>query len=72
MQVNLYYKCSGYAGADPYLLNRMLIIKGWITVFLTDAKIQISPRQTNYSLYYKKISAGARVNYSLTTTLLWY
>ena len=30
------------------------------------------PRQTNYSPYYNKISADVRVNYSLTTTLLWY
>ncbi|MBQ5473576.1 MAG: hypothetical protein IIT65_02530, partial [Lachnospiraceae bacterium] len=23
----------GYAGADPYLLKRILIIRGWLTVF---------------------------------------
>lgn len=28
-------------GSNPYLLNRMLIIRGWLMVFLTDAMIQI-------------------------------
>lgn len=27
---------------------------------------------TNYFPYYNKISVDVRVNYSLTTTLLWY
>ncbi len=39
--------------------------KNWLGKYI------ISPRQTNYSPYYK-ISADARVNYFLTTTLLWY
>ena len=58
----------GYAGADPYLLNRMLIIRGLADSLFCGCLIQGTVRQANYSPYYKK-SATVGVNYSLTITL---
>ena len=50
----------------------MFIIRGWLTVSFTDVKILMAICHTNYFPYYNKISVDVRVNYSLTTTLLWY
>ena len=51
----------------------MFIIRGWLTVLLTDV---INPKKSMpyqlLPLIIIKISAGVRVNYSPTTTLLWY
>ena len=62
------FSLVGYAGADPYLLKRMLIIRGLADSFHGGCKIQRAARQANYSPYYKK-SATVGVNYSLTITL---
>ena len=64
----LQFSLVGYAGADPYLLNRMLIIRGLADSFYGGCLIQGAARQANYSPYYKK-SATVGVNYSLTITL---
>ena len=41
-------------------------------VFMTDEKSKIANVRPITSLIINKISAGVRVHYSLTTTLLWY
>ena len=64
----LQFSLVGYTGADPYLLNRMLIIRGLADSFIDGCKIQKVARQANYSPYYKK-SATVGVNNSLTITL---
>ena len=43
-----------YTGVIPNLLKRAHIIRGWLTVFITDATIQKKPRQTNCIPYYIK------------------
>ena len=42
------------AGVFPNLLKRAHITRGWLTVFVTDAMIQKTPRQTNCIPYYIK------------------
>jgi hypothetical protein len=64
----LQFSLVGYAGVDPYLLNRMLITRGLADSLFGGCKIQRTARQANYSPNYKK-SATVGVNYSLTITL---
>ena len=56
---------AGYGSYFYWISTDQILVGG--AVCSADAN-----RHTNYSPYYKKISADVRVNYSLTTTLLWY
>jgi hypothetical protein len=67
----LQFSLVGYAGADPYLLNRMLIIRGLADGLFGGCKIQkLHVRPITPRIIRKSATVG--VNYSLTITLLWY
>ena len=59
-----------YAGVVPNLLKRARIIRGWLTVLLTDARPKNPDVRPTVSLIIQK-EVQLQINY-LSTTLLWY